>query len=109
MLKALDKSGTNLGIILGIPGVESYNLKVKPAVKIHLGNNVLGSGNNALNSYDVLLFKSEGNRLRRSICRGRRGRTSGHVWDDGHRGAVCFCGAYMNSTGDAGTRRVAVV
>ena len=63
MLKALDKSGTNLGIILGrIPGMEGYRLKVKPAVKIHRGNNVLESGNNALNSRNVLLFKSKGNR-----------------------------------------------
>ena len=52
----------NLGIILSIPGMEGYCLKVKPAVKIHHGNNVLESGNNALNSHNVLLFKSKGKR-----------------------------------------------
>ena len=52
----------NLGIILSIPGMENYRLKVKPAVKIHHGNNILESGNNAPNSHNVLLFKSKGNR-----------------------------------------------
>ena len=52
----------NLGIILGIPGMEGYHLKVKPADKIHHGNNVLESGNNVPNSHNVLPFKSKGNR-----------------------------------------------
>jgi hypothetical protein len=58
----LDKSGTNLGIIFGIPGVEGDGLKVKPAVKIHGGDNVLESGNNSLYSSNMLLLKSKGNR-----------------------------------------------
>ena len=60
---ALDKSGTNLGIIFGIPGMEGDGLKVQP-VKAHGGNNVLESGNDALNSSDMFLFKSKGNRSR---------------------------------------------
>jgi len=62
--QALDKSGTNLGIIFSIPGVEGDGLKVEPAVKIHGGNDVLEGGNDALNSSNVLLFKSKGNRRR---------------------------------------------
>ena len=42
--------------------MESDGLKVKPAVKIHGGNDVLESGDDALNSSDVLLLKSKGNR-----------------------------------------------
>jgi hypothetical protein len=61
---AFDKSVTNLGIIFGIPGVEGDGLKVKPAVKIHGSNNVLESGYDTLNSGDMLLFKSKGNRRR---------------------------------------------
>ena len=58
----LDKSGANLGIIFGIPGVEGDGLKVKPAVKIHSGDDVLESENDALNSSNMLLLKSKGNR-----------------------------------------------
>lgn len=42
--------------------MEGDGLKVKPAVKIHGGNNVLESGNDALNGSDMLLLKSKGNR-----------------------------------------------
>ena len=44
------------------------------------GNNVLESGNDALNGSDVLLQKSKQN-----LRRGRR-RTCGRVWGDCHRG-----------------------
>ena len=83
---ALDKVSTNLGVIFGIPGVEGDGLKVEPAVKVHGGNDVLEGGNDTLNSSDVLLFKSKGNRSRWNLRRGRRGGTSGRVWGDGDRG-----------------------
>ena len=83
---ALDKTVTNLGVIFGIPGVEGDGLKVKPAVEIHGSNNVLESGHDTLNSGDMLLFKSKGNRCRWNLRRGRRGGTSSRVWSDGDRG-----------------------
>jgi hypothetical protein len=50
-----------LGVIFGIPGgnpgVEVDGPKVKPAVKVHGSNDVSESGNDTLNSGDVLLFK----------------------------------------------------
>jgi hypothetical protein len=69
----LDKSVTNLGVIFGIPGVEGHGLKVKPVVKVHGSNDVLESGNDTLNSGDVLLFKSKGNRRRWNLRRAVEG------------------------------------
>ena len=47
--KNLKNEKINCGIILG---VEGNGLKVKPAVKVHGGNDVLESGNDTLNSSD---------------------------------------------------------
>ena len=60
--------GTNLGVILRIPGVQSDGLQVQPTVKVDSGNDVLEGGDDALDSGDVLLFESERNWCRRNGC-----------------------------------------
>jgi hypothetical protein len=56
--------------------------KVEPAVEIHGGVDVLESGNDTLDSSDVLLFRGRG---RLNLCHERRGGTSGCAWGGGHR------------------------
>lgn len=51
VMLSIRKSGTNLGIIFGIPGMKRNGLKVKRAVKIHggeSGDSVLESGNDVM-------------------------------------------------------------
>jgi len=47
---------TNLGIIFGIPGMESDSFEVQPTIQIDCGDDVLKGRNNALYCGDVLLL-----------------------------------------------------
>ena len=62
--------GTNLRVVLGIPGVERDRLKVQPAVEVDGRDDVLEGGDDALDGGDVLLL--EGERGGGGGCLGRR-------------------------------------